>query len=83
MYNNQVIELFFDGRFEYDWLKEVVEKIGFKEKFIEGYEIVEEWVKVIYEEIRKNELELLLFDEFIKRGVYKYKLRDSYIVFKE
>lgn len=83
MYNNQAIEPLFDGRFEYDWLKEVAEKIGLKEKFTEGHETVEEWVKAIYEETRKNEPELPPFDEFTKRGVYKYKPRDSYIAFKE
>lgn len=83
MYNNQAIDPLFEGRFEYDWLKEVAEKMGLKEKFTDGHETVEEWMKAIYEETKKKEPELPKFEEFAKRGVYKYKPRESYIAFKE
>lgn len=83
MYNNQAIDPLFEGRFEYDWLKEVAEKMGLKEKFTDGHETVEEWMKSIYEETKDKEPELPTFEEFTKRGVYKYKPKESYIAFKE
>jgi anaerobic dimethyl sulfoxide reductase subunit A len=73
LYNSKVMEPLFECRFEYDWLKEVAQKMGLYEEFTQGHETTEDWLRHSYESIMPLEKELPPYDEFIKQGGYQYK----------
>ncbi|AEF84016.1 anaerobic dimethylsulfoxide reductase, A subunit [Treponema primitia ZAS-2] len=79
--NNQVIDPLFEGRFEYEWLREVAEKIGCREAFDGGYRSMGEWLQGLYEDTRKTEPELPNFETFKKTGIYRYKNNPVYIAY--
>lgn len=81
-YNNKIIEPLYEGRFEYDWLAEVAEKLGLGEAFTEG-RTGSEWLEHIYGELRKIETELPEFEEFKRAGIYRYKNNPPVIAFEK
>jgi len=70
-FNNQVIEPLYEGRQEYDWLVEVAERLGLKEKFSLG-RTAGQWLEEIYKELQKEEPELPEFSEFKEAGIFRY-----------
>ena len=83
LYNQKVIEPIHECRFEYDWLCEVAEGLNLKERFTEGHENLQEWLKTIYQDLRVKEPELPEFEYFVSQGGYKYKNNKVFIAFKE
>ncbi len=80
-YNNQVIDPLWEGRFEYDWLAEVADRLGLREAFTEGRTHAQ-WLEYLYEELRKTEQELPPFAEFKAAGLYRYKNNPRRIAFE-
>ena len=81
-FNNQVIEPLYECRFEYDWLVEVAERLGLKEKFTEG-RTTAQWLEYCYQELRKKEPELPEYEVFKEAGIYRYKNNPEVIAFAE
>lgn len=81
-YNNQVVEPLYEGRFEYDWLSEVAEKLGLKEQFTCGRN-TRQWLEWMYEDLRTWEPTLPSFDEFRAAGVYRYPPKPPKIAFAD
>lgn len=81
-YNNQVIEPLYEGRFEYDWLVEVADKLGLKQEFSLG-RTAKEWLRAVYEELRMKEPELPDFDTFRQAGIYRYQNNKEEIAFEK
>ena len=71
-----------ESRFEYDWLCEVAKKLGLYEAFSLG-RTTDEWLRAIYEELRRQEPELPPYDEAKPNGVYRYKPLPPYVAFAE
>lgn len=94
-FNNKVVEPVGDSRFEYDWLKEVADKLGLYEAFTEGHETSEEWQRECYETLRMRILpeeahepkkfaeELPSYNEARKAGIYRYKNWPVQIAFRK
>lgn len=81
-FNNKIVEPMFEGRFEYDWLVEVADKLGLKQEFSEG-RTKEEWLEYIYEDLRTREPELPKYDAFKKEAIYRYKDVPTVIAFEK
>lgn len=83
VYANKVIDAPFECRNEYDWLSDVAEKLGIKEQFTEGRETMEDWCRWIVEGIKQNHPEFPSYEEFKKRGIYKWTYDEPYVAFKK
>ena len=80
---NKAVEPMFECRDDYDWILEVADKLGLKDKFSEGHENVHAWCETAYNKLRLKEKELPSFAEFQKRGVFKYKVTKPKIAYEE
>ncbi len=81
-FNNKVIEPLYEGRFEYDWLSEVADRLGLKEQFTCG-RTASEWLEYLYEELRKTETELPDYEIFKKQALFHYQKQPIRPAFKE
>ena len=81
-YANKVVEPLYECRFEYDWLREVAERLGLEEEFSEGRS-TEDWLRYVYDNLREDEPELPDYDTFKSTGVYKYKNTPSVVAFSD
>ena len=81
--NNQVIRPLFGCRFEWEWLKDVAERLGYYEEFVDGKPDMEDWLRENYEELRKVEPELPDYETFCELGGYQYKEQICHIAFEK
>lgn len=81
-FNNKVVEPLGEGRFEYEWLSEVAEKLHLKEAFTEG-RTAGEWLEYLYDDLREREPELPDFAIFKRDGIYRYRDNPVRIAFAE
>lgn len=81
-FNNKVIEPLHEGRFEYDWLAEVADRLGLKEQFTCG-RTSSEWLEYLYEELRKTETELPDYEAFKKQALFRYQKQPVQPAFAE
>lgn len=79
---NKVVEPLGECRFEYDWLSELAERLGYGEAFTKGRSSGD-WLRHIYSKLRKKEKELPDYDSFKAEGVYRYKDNKPFVAFKK
>lgn len=70
--NNPVIPPLFECRFEWEWLKEVAERLGFFQEFTGGKPELGQWLQESYEIFRREEPELPDYEIFCRRGGWKF-----------
>ena len=80
-YNNRVVDPIGQGRFEYDWLAEVAERLGLRGPFTEGLD-TRGWLRRMYDEVQKQEPQLPPFDTFREAGVYRYRGDEPVVAFQ-
>jgi anaerobic dimethyl sulfoxide reductase subunit A len=83
LYSNSVVDPLFESRFEYDWLKEVAERLGLYDEFTEAHATIDGWLESLYEECGNYERELPPFAEFVKEGGYFYRQKTNFVAFRE
>ncbi len=81
--NNQVIRPLFDCRFEWEWLKEVAEKLGLFEAFTNGKPDMEQWLEESYLCLKEKEPELPDYRIFCEKGGWQYQDQKSIIAFEQ
>lgn len=81
-FNNKVIEPLYEGRFEYEWLSEVAERLGLGKEFTEG-KTAGQWLESIYNGLRKEEPELPDYEIFKREGIYRYQNNPVTIAFEK
>ena len=81
--NNPVIEPLFECRFEWEWLKEVSEKLGLYDAFTEGKPDAHQWLVENYDILREKEPELPDFETFSEAGGWQFTRPVLGIPFKE
>lgn len=81
--SNQAIPTFCESRVEYDWLKEVADRLGIGEAFRDGKETSLDWQRDLYESIRPMEPELPVYEEFDQNGGHKYRHQPRRWAFEE
>ncbi len=82
LFQNKVVDTVFECRDGYDWISDVAEKLDLKQQFTEG-KTKEDWLRYIVEETRKNHPEFPSYEEFKRKGVYKWHFDKPLIAFKE
>lgn len=81
--NNKVIEPLFGCHFEWEWMKDVAERLGLFEEFVDGKPDMEDWLEENYNVFRRKEPELPSYEEFCKNGGWQYKAQNTYIAFEK
>lgn len=80
--NNKVIEPIFGCRFEWYWMKELAEKLGLYDAFIDKKADVDMWLRDVYEKLRQNEASLPDFETFSEVGGHQFAQPLDYIAFE-
>lgn len=80
---NKVVEPYANCKFEYDWIKEIARGIGLYDEFTQGHETVDEWLKDCYNTLREKIAVLPTYEEFQKKGIYRYEDWPSQVAFSE
>lgn len=83
LFMNRVRKPLFECRFEWDWLREVAQRLGVGEEFEEGKPEVEDWLRYLYAQIRGLEKELPAYEEFKQAGGYNYKEKKLFIAYEK
>lgn len=78
---NKLIEPLSQCRFEYDWLAELADRLGYGEAFSHG-RTAEDWLRHIYGKLRRREKELPPYEDFKAAGVYRYKNNPPFVAFE-
>lgn len=81
-FGSKVIEPVGEGRFEYDWLCEVADRLGLRPAFSEG-RTAGQWLEHCYCELRRHETELPDFDTFRAAGVCRYQNNPPHTAFED
>lgn len=81
-FNNKVIEPLYEGRFEYEWLSDVADRLGLGKEFTEG-KTAGQWLESIYNDLRKKEPELPDYEIFKREGIYRYRSSRQVIAFEK
>ncbi|RHP49554.1 dimethyl sulfoxide reductase subunit A [Clostridium sp. AF32-12BH] len=81
-FNNKVLDPLYEGRFEYDWLAEVAERLGLKEAFTCG-RTSSEWLEYLYEDLKKTETELPDYQTFKQQALFRYKKKPVHPAFEK
>nr|MCR5370711.1 molybdopterin-dependent oxidoreductase [Clostridium sp.] len=71
--NNPAIRPLFGCRFEWDWLKELADRLGLYKEFTEGKPELRTWLKENYDILREKEPELPDYGIFSAAGGWKYR----------
>ena len=81
-YNQQIVSPLGEGRFEYDWLREVAANLGLEQAFTQGLD-TRGWLRFMYEDVRRREPQLPPFEEFRTAGVYRYENDAPVVAFEQ
>lgn len=81
-FGNQVIEPLYEGRFEYDWLCQVAERLGLGQEFSQG-RTAGQWLEYLYNCLREEEKELPDYETFKEAGIFRYQNNPSVIAFEK
>ena len=81
--SEKLIEPFFEAKSDYDWISDVAEKLGIREKFTEG-RTDKDWVAYALETTKKAmpDEPIPTFDELMQKRWYKFTPKE-HIAFKE
>lgn len=83
IYNQQAIEPLHECRFEYDWLRDLSDRLKLRNEFTEGGRSVRDWLKKSYEDLMILEPELPQFEEFAAKGIYRFNDNPLIIAFQK
>ena len=79
-FSSQIVEPLDERRFEFEWLREVAERLGLAEEFSCGHTDYREWLCGIYEDYRTSDMPS--YEEFKKEGTYIFKDAPRVIAFE-
>ncbi|XCP85986.1 DMSO/selenate family reductase complex A subunit [Roseburia hominis] len=84
LYNTAAITPLFEGRFEYEWLREAAAKLGVEKEFSQG-RTAAGWLKALYEKNQSanEEAHLPDYEAFKKEGCYVYRSLEEKTAFGE
>lgn len=83
LFQNQAIDPLHECRSDYDWIRDLADRLELGDAFAAGHETAEEWLESIYTELRRTEPELPDYHVLRTEGVYKFKQREPVVAFRE
>lgn len=78
--SNQIVEPIGESRFEFEWLYEVAQNLGFAEEFSEGHRDYKEWLRAIYNDYKTDAMPD--YDEFKREGIYVFPEYPTVVAFE-
>lgn len=81
--NNRVIRPLFEARFEWEWIKELAERLGYYEEFIDGKPEISQWLEENYNTLREKEPGLPDYQTFSELGGWQYRDQVRFIAFEQ
>lgn len=82
VYMNKAVDTVFECRNGYDWITDLAERLGLKEKFTEG-RTLEQWLRFIVDKTRGANPGFPTFEGFKAKGVYRWQYPEPVIAFKK
>ncbi|EGO63727.1 anaerobic dimethyl sulfoxide reductase, A subunit, DmsA/YnfE [Acetonema longum DSM 6540] len=82
LYMNKAVDTVFECRNGYDWISDLAEKLGLREKFTEG-KTLEQWLRKIVDDTRKANPGFPSYEEFKAKGVYRWQYQEPSIAFQK
>ncbi|WP_038675215.1 DMSO/selenate family reductase complex A subunit [Pelosinus sp. UFO1] len=82
LYISKAVDTVFECRNGYDWIADLAERLGLKEKFTEG-KTLEQWMRYLVEETAKKNPGFPTYEEFKEKGVYHWQYPEPAIAFKK
>ncbi|TCL36220.1 anaerobic dimethyl sulfoxide reductase subunit A [Anaerospora hongkongensis] len=82
LYMNKAVDTVFECRNGYDWISELAEQLGIKEKFTEG-KSKEDWLRYLVDKTRQANPGFPTWEEFKEQGVYRWKYDKPSIAFQK
>ncbi|WP_338824999.1 Dimethyl sulfoxide reductase DmsA [Moorella humiferrea] len=82
LFMNKAVDPVFECRNGYDWISDLAAKLGLKEQFTEG-KTLDDWLRYIVDETRKNHPEFPSYEEFKQKGYYRWQYAEPAIAFKK
>jgi anaerobic dimethyl sulfoxide reductase subunit A len=82
VYLSKAVDTVFECRNGYDWISDLADKLGCKEKFTEG-RTLEQWLRVIVDKTRNANPGFPSFEEFKAKGVYRWQYPEPEIAFRK
>lgn len=79
---NKAVEPIGQSRFEYDWLRELAQRLGHGEAFSRGRS-AGQWLEHIYDGLRERERELPPYEAFKAAGIYRYRENKPFVAFSD
>lgn len=83
IYNNQIRKPIFDTRFEWDWIRDLAGRLGYREAYDAGHSSMEDWIKDLYGQMRLTNHYLPDYEVIKARGIWKWKKDHPFIAFED
>jgi len=81
IYHRQAIEPLYEGRSVYEVCRGLAERLGFGDRYTEG-KTEQDWLRECVEAARRAHPDFPSFEEFRRRGIYKFKPEKPFIAFE-
>lgn len=82
LYMNKAVDTVFECRNAYDWISDLAERLGLKEKFTED-KTLEEWLRYLVQETENKNPGFPSYEEFKEKGIYRWEYDEPSIAFKK
>lgn len=82
LYMSKAVNPIFECRNGYDWVSDLADKLGLKDKFTEG-RTLEQWMRYLVEETAKKNPGFPSYEDFKANGVYRWNHQEPAIAFKK
>lgn len=82
IYMSKAVDTVFECRNGYDWISDLAERLGLKDKFTEG-RTQEQWMRYLVEETAKKNPGFPSYEEWKASGVYRWEHQGPAIAFQK
>ncbi len=82
IYNNKLIDPFFECKFEWDWFCKLADKLGYLDEFTENKQSTNDWIEFLYNKMKLKKGELPSFAEIKQNGIYHFKQTKPFIAYE-
>lgn len=82
LYMNKAVDTILECRNGYDWISDLADRLGIKEKFTEG-RTLEQWLRYLVDETAKKNPGFPSYEEFKAKGVYRWEYSTPSIAFQK
>ncbi|HWR05402.1 DMSO/selenate family reductase complex A subunit [Sporomusa sp.] len=82
LFMNKAVDTVFECRNGYDWISDLADRLGLKDRFTEG-KTLDQWLQYLVAETAKKNPGFYSYEEFKEKGVYRWQYPESSVAFKK